>query len=156
MMKKFLLLILICFVQNTFAQTPKTKTDDILTIDEPTDKAYPEGDVPNDDYGVYNTAGIDIKPDFPGGMIEFNKFVEKNFKIPASNPELKGKVYVTFVIEKDGSLSDIRILRDIGFETGREAIRVLKMSPKWSPGKQNNKTVRVLFSAPMYVNSSPK
>lgn len=155
-MKKFLILILICFAQNIFAQTPKTKTDDILTIDDPSDKHYPQGDVPNDDYSVYNTAGIDIKPDFPGGMIEFNKFVEKNFKIPASNPELKGKVYATFVIEKDGSLSDIRILRDIGFETGREAIRVLKISPKWSPGKQNNKTIRVLFSVPMYVNSSPK
>lgn len=153
-MKKFLILFLTCFLQNISAQTP-TKSD-IITLDEPINKTYPEGDVPNNDYNVYNTAGIDIKPDFPGGMIEFNKFVEKNFKIPSNNPELKGKVYVTFVIEKDGSLSDIRILRDIGFETEREAIRVLKMSPKWSPGKHNNKTVRVLFSAPMYVNSSPK
>lgn len=153
-MKKFLMLVLICAAQSIFAQTEKT--DDIITIDEPTDKTYPQGDVPNDDYSIYNTAGIDIKPDFPGGMIEFNKFIEQNFKIPASNPELKGKVYATFVIEKDGSLSDIKILRDIGFETGREAIRVLKTSPKWTPGKKDNKLIRVLFSVPIYVNSSPK
>jgi hypothetical protein len=153
-MKKFLILILICFFQNISAQTPKKS--DIIKLDEPINKTYPEGDVPNDDYNVYNTAGIDIKPEFPGGIIEFDKFIEKNFKIPDSSPELKGKIYAIFVIEKDGSLSDIKILRDIGFETGAEAIRVLKMSPKWKPGKKNNKLIRVLFSVPIFINSIRK
>lgn len=151
-MKKFFILILICSVQSILAQAKKA--NDILTIDEPSNKTYPQGEVPNNDYNLYNTAGLDIKPEFPGGLIEFNKFIEKNFKIPKNG--LKGKIYTTFVIEKDGSLSDIKVLRDIGYETGSEAIRVLQLSPKWKPGKQNNKTVRVLFSAPIYVNSSPK
>ena len=60
---------------------------------------------------------------------------------------------MTFIIEKDGSLSDIKVLRDIGYGTGDEAIRVLKISPKWIPGKQNNKEVRTLYSLPIPVNN---
>ncbi|WP_431242754.1 energy transducer TonB [Flavobacterium sp. P21] len=147
-MKKILILILICTTQNIFSQSKKS--NDILTIDDPTTKNHPQGDIPNDDYTVYNTAGIDVRPEFPGGIIEFNKFIEQNFKIPKDG--LKGKIYTTFVIEKDGSLSGIKVLRDIGYETGSEAIRVLQLSPKWKPGKQNNKLVRVLYSAPLYIN----
>lgn len=147
-MKKFLILILICFVQNTFSQT--TKKDDILTIDEPINTTPPQGTIPNDDYQIYNTAGIEVKPEFPGGLIGFDSFIKRNYKNPTDN--LKGKIYVTFIIEKDGSLSDIKILRDIGYGTGAEAIRVLKTSPKWTPGIQNNKQVRVLYSLPITVN----
>lgn len=153
-MKKFLILILICFVQNIFSQT--TKKDNVLIIDEPTNEIPPQGTIPNEDNNIYNIAGIDIRPEFPGGNIAFDGFIEKNFKIPKDKPELKGKIYVTFIIEKDGSLSGIKVLRDIGYETGAEAIRVLKMSPKWIPGKQNNKLVRILYSMPISVNNFTK
>ncbi|WP_338646478.1 energy transducer TonB [Flavobacterium sp. KS-LB2] len=101
---------------------------------------------------VYNTAGITEKPDFPGGIMEFYKFVGNNFKTP-EQPNLKGKVYITFVIEKDGSLSDIKNIRDIGFGTGEEAIRVLKICPKWIPGKMNGVPVRVMYSLPITIQS---
>ncbi|MDI6047211.1 M56 family metallopeptidase [Flavobacterium yafengii] len=101
---------------------------------------------------VYNTAGITEKPDFPGGIMEFYKFVGNNFKTP-EQPNLKGKVYITFIIEKDGSLSDIKNIRDIGFETGEEAIRVLKICPKWIPGKMNGVPVRVMYSLPITIQS---
>jgi hypothetical protein len=101
---------------------------------------------------VHNTAGITEKPDFPGGIMEFYKFVGNNFKTP-SQPNLKGKVYITFVIEKDGSLSDIKNIRDIGFGTGEEAIRVLKICPKWIPGKMNGVPVRVMYSLPITIQS---
>ncbi|MDR7210780.1 energy transducer TonB [Flavobacterium piscis] len=104
----------------------------------------------NEDNLVYNTAGIEVKPEFPGGQEALNSFIKQNYKNPKEN--LKGKIYATFVIEKDGSLSDIKILRDLDYETGKEAIRVLKLSPKWIPGKQNNKTVRVLYSIPIILN----
>lgn len=147
-MKKYLILILICFVQNIFSQA--TKKDNILTIDGPISTTPPQGTIPNDDYQIYNTAGIEVKPEFPGGLIGFDSFIKRNYKNPTDN--LKGKIYVTFIIEKDGSLSDIKILRDIGYGTGAEAIRVLKTSPKWTPGIQNNKQVRVLYSLPITVN----
>lgn len=101
---------------------------------------------------VYNTAGITEKPDFPGGIMEFYKFVGNNFKTP-SQPNLKGKVYITFIVEKDGSLSDIKNIRDIGFGTGEEAIRVLKICPNWIPGKLNGVPVRVMYSLPITIQS---
>ncbi|RTY99974.1 regulatory sensor-transducer, BlaR1/MecR1 family protein [Flavobacterium sp. RSP49] len=101
---------------------------------------------------VYNTAGITEKPDFPGGISEFYKFVGNNFKTP-EQPNLKGKIYITFIVEKDGSLSDIKNIRDIGFGTGEEAIRVLKICPKWIPGKMNGVPVRVMYSLPITIQS---
>ncbi len=101
---------------------------------------------------VYNTAGITEKPDFPGGIMEFYKFVGNNFKTP-EQPNLKGKVYITFIVEKDGSLSDIKNIRDIGYGTGEEAIRVLKICPNWIPGKLNGVPVRVMYSLPITIQS---
>ncbi|WP_051951477.1 energy transducer TonB [Flavobacterium sp. ASV13] len=167
-MKKFILLVLICFVQNAFSQNTKqqskTKTSTAKSTETPIIKVntrnYSDADLTvddkptyitqKDDNAVYNTAGIEVKPEFPGGYEAMNAFIKQNFKSPEE--DLKGKIYATFIIEKDGSLSDIKILRDLGHETSAEAIRVLKLFPKWSPGKQNDKIVRVLYSIPMIIN----
>ena len=106
-----------------------------------------------DDNQIYNTAGIEVKPEFPGGMDKFYTYVGRNYRAPEEEG-LKGKVYVTFVVEKDGSLTDIKVLRDIGFGTGAEAIRVLKKCPKWNPGVQNGKPVRVLYSLPITIQTA--
>lgn len=94
-----------------------------------------------------------IQPEFQGGMLEFYKFIGTNFKVPA---ELKGsgKVVLSFMVEKDGSLSEFKILKDIGFGTADEVIRVLKLSPKWIPGKENNKAVRVQYSLPVQIENA--
>ncbi len=99
---------------------------------------------------VYNTAGIDVKPDFPGGMDAFYQFIGKNYNCPKVE-RLAGKVYVTFIVEKDGSIDEIKVLRDIGYGTGKEAIRVLELSPKWLPGEQNGQKVRCTFSLPISI-----
>jgi protein TonB len=109
--------------------------------------------VVEEDNAVYNVAGIEVKPDFPGGLQKFYDFVGKNYQTPEEEG-LKGKVYVTFVVEKDGSLTDIKVVRDIGYGTGKEAIRVLSKSPKWSPGEQNGKRVRCTFSLPISIQSA--
>ena len=101
---------------------------------------------------IYNTAGIEVKPDFPGGMGEFYKYFAKNYRTP-NVKKLNGKVYVTFVIESDGSIVDIKVLRDIGYGTGEEAIRVLNNSPKWLPGEQDGKKVRCSFTLPITVDT---
>ena len=106
----------------------------------------------NEDNTVYNTAGIEVKPDFPGGMDKLYNYIAKNYRTPEEEG-LKGKVYVTFVVEKDGSLTDIKVLRDIGYGTGKEAIRVLKATPRWNPGEQNGKKVRCTFSLPISIQS---
>jgi protein TonB len=105
------------------------------------------------DNQIYNTAGIEVKPEFPGGMDKFYSYVGKNYRAPEEEG-LKGKVYVTFVVEKDGSLTDIKVLRDIGYGTGKEAIRVLNKCPRWNPGVQNGKPVRVLYSLPITIQTA--
>ena len=105
---------------------------------------------------VHNTAGITEKPTYPGGIQEFYKFVGQNFNTPKdmTGAKVKGKVYITFVIEKDGSITEIRNIRDFGYGSGEEAIRVMKLSPKWIPGKLNNDNVRVMYSLPITVQNS--
>lgn len=131
-------------------ETIKGDPDAPLTVE-------PVGNGPSqvveEDNNIYNTAGIEVKPDFPGGLEKFYKFVGKNFQVPEEEG-LKGKIFVTFVVEKDGSLTDIKVIRDIGHGTGKEAIRVLKSCPKWNPGEQNGKKVRVLYSLPISIQSA--
>jgi protein TonB len=132
------------------AETIKGDPDAELTV-EPVGNG--PKDVVEEDNEIYNTAGIEVKPDFPGGIEKFYKFVAKNYQTPEEEG-LKGKVFVSFVVEKDGSLTDIKVIRDIGFGTGKEAIRVLKSCPKWTPGEQNGKKVRVLYSLPINIQSA--
>lgn len=91
-------------------------------------------------------------PQYQGGMLEFYKFFSENYKIP-SNFKGNGKIYISFMVETDGSLSEFKILRDLGFGTGEEAIRVLKISPKWIPGKENEKDVRMQFNLPIAIQT---
>ena len=113
----------------------------------------PVVEVIEEDTSVHSLAGIEQKPEFPGGIEKFYAFVGKNYQAPEEEG-LKGKVYVTFVVEKDGSLTDIKVIRDIGYGTGKEAIRVLNKCPKWLPGEQNGKKVRVLYSLPITIQSA--
>lgn len=100
------------------------------------------------DNTVYSTARVEVKPEFPGGIRKFYAFVAKNYKIP-SEGGLEGTVIVVFEVEKDGSLTNIQILKDIGYGTGKEAIRVLKLSPEWKPAELNGKKVRCSYSLPI-------
>jgi hypothetical protein len=104
----------------------------------------------NDSEKIYNS--VETKPDFKGGIKEFYNYVGKNFRVPDVN-KLSGKVIVSFVVEKDGSLTDIKVIRDIGYGTGEEAIRVLKNCPNWIPGYQSGKPVRVLYNLPITIST---
>jgi len=93
-----------------------------------------------------------IEPSFPGGMYNFYAFFQKNFKEPEV-PQLIGKLFLSFVVEKDGSLSDIRAIKDIGFGTGIEAERVMLLSPKWFPGQKDGKIVRVIYTVAIPIQT---
>ncbi len=100
---------------------------------------------------IYSSAGIEKQPEFPGGFKEFGNYVQRHYKYP-NIPFLKGRVFVQFVIEKDGSVGDIKVIRDIGYGTGEEAVRLMKNCPIWSPGIQDGKPVRVRYSLPIAIN----
>jgi beta-lactamase regulating signal transducer with metallopeptidase domain len=91
-------------------------------------------------------------PTFSGGISEFYKFVGKNFKIP-NEFKGKGKIFASFIIEKDGSLTNIEIKKDLGFGTKEETIRVLNLSPKWIPAKVDNEIVRYEYSLPILIDT---
>ena len=101
------------------------------------------------DDAVYSM--VSEQPSFPGGMQEMMKFISENRKYPAEAKakDIHGKIIVAFVVERDGSLSDVKIRRGIGYGCDEEAIRVIKSMPKWTPGKQNGKAVRVSFMLPV-------
>ena len=105
---------------------------------------------------VFNTMNLDKTPEYVGGMNLFYKFVGENFKISEEGikEKVSGKVFITFVIEKNGSLSTFKILRDVGYGTGEEAVRVLKLSPNWKPGEVKGEPVRVQYSLPITVRSN--
>jgi protein TonB len=88
-------------------------------------------------------------------MKKFLEFVGRNYIYPASASRMgvSGRVIIQFVIEKDGKLSDMKILRDIGYGTGEEALRVLSRSPKWNPGIQHGIPVRVSYTLPIALNA---
>ena len=106
------------------------------------------------DYGttVVNTTILDKMPEFPGGMDKFYKYVGNNFEKPEIEDMNTLRVYVSFVIEKDGSMTDIKVNRDPGYGLGREAIRVLKsLRTKWSPGIIDSKPVRTAYNLPIVL-----
>jgi protein TonB len=103
---------------------------------------------------VLNTAELDKMPEFPGGMSKFYTYVGNNFTRPELDAERTLKVYVSFVIEKDGSITDIMVRNDPGYGVGKEAIRVLKsIKTKWSPGILNGKPVRTAYNLPITIKT---
>ncbi|MBR3939375.1 MAG: energy transducer TonB [Bacteroidales bacterium] len=94
---------------------------------------------------------VENSPEFPGGNDSLYAYIGRNIKYPeaAKKEKIQGRVFVTFVIEKDGQVSSAKILRDIGGGCGEEAIRVVKNMPKWKPGTQRGKPVRVQFNLPI-------
>ncbi len=103
------------------------------------------------DQTVYNFVTISNPPTYPGGATKFYEFLGKEMKYPqlAADNDIQGKVLVSFTVEKDGSLSDIKIERKLGYGTDEEAIRVLKISKRWNPGMQNGRPVRVKYNIPI-------
>jgi periplasmic protein TonB len=128
----------------------KIGTVDVKGTEDAPPTVDPVSDVVSDGNEIYSSAGLEVQPEFPGGWPGFGKFIQKNFQYPEGE-EINGKVIVTFVVEKDGSLTDIKVLRDLGYGTGAEAIRVLKRMPKWSPGEQNGRKVRCTYSLPIVL-----
>ncbi|MCB9182864.1 MAG: energy transducer TonB [Flavobacteriales bacterium] len=94
---------------------------------------------------------VEEQPAFPGGVEEMYKYLGKAVKYPemAKDAGISGTVYVTFEVDKEGNIKDVKVLRGIGGGCDEEAIRVVKAMPKWKPGKQRGKPVRVQFNLPI-------
>ncbi|AJA69032.1 Gram-negative bacterial TonB protein C-terminal [Myroides sp. A21] len=95
---------------------------------------------------------VQVRAEYPGGMAAFNKQFISRFRTPDIDSGVKRiQVIVQFIVEIDGSLTDIKVARDPGYGAGKEAVRVLKSMPKWKPAIQNNRSVRSQFTLPITI-----
>ena len=94
---------------------------------------------------------VEVMPQFPGGQIAMLKYIMENIKYPeqAMKEGIQGRVAVRFIVEKDGSISDVKPILSVHPLLNKEAVRVVESMPKWTPGKHNGKPVRVRFNLPV-------
>ncbi len=121
------------------------------TISNTTKQLASDAKLEDEDEVFISVGGIEDTPIFPGGDKAMYEFLAKNLKYPqaAKDSNIQGTVYVQFVVEKDGSIVESKVLRDIGGGCGKEALRVVKLMPKWMPRKQGGKRVRSEFTLPI-------
>ncbi len=138
-MKKILFtLIALIFILSAKAQTPQPDVSEL-------DKA---------DSATTNGRVNEKPPSFPGGLDAFGRFLSKNIYYPRNDREhnIQGRVLVSFIVEKDGTLTDFKVAHSVSYRIDEEALRVMKKSPKWLPGMQNGQPVRVLYIVPISFN----
>ncbi|MCZ4245888.1 energy transducer TonB [Pedobacter punctiformis] len=97
---------------------------------------------------VYDFVSVDKQPSYPGGIKQFYQYLGQNIKYPeiAKKNKTEGKVFLAFIVEKDGSLSNIQVMRSLSKETDAEAVRVFKASPKWNAALVKGQPVRVKYN----------
>lgn len=102
------------------------------------------------DTTIYSTVEINAK--YPGGEKVMNQFIKTkmNYK-KLYDIDVQGKIFIQFVVEKDGNLSNIKIIRSLDPSCDKEAIRIVKLMPKWKPGKLKNKKVRTIIEIPITI-----
>jgi protein TonB len=120
-----------------------------IRVDEPVGNA--DVQAVTEDTGNQVFTAVEVEPVPKGGLEAFYKFLGDKIKYPSAAKEAgtQGRVILQFVVEKDGSLTDIKVMREPGNGLGDEATRVLKLAPKWTPGIQNGKPVRVQYTIPV-------
>lgn len=106
---------------------------------------------PVEDHGLNDVRIVEALPEFPGGMVEFMKWLTKNLRYPtyAHQQRIEGKVVVSFIVNTDGSIAEVKLARSVDPLLDREALRVIRMMPKWKPGIQNNQPCRTMFAVPV-------
>jgi protein TonB len=94
---------------------------------------------------------VENQPEFPGGNTAMMKFLSDNIKYPVIAQEngIQGRVICNFVVERDGSITDVQVVRGVDLSLDREAVRVIQQMPRWKPGKQRGQAVRVRFTLPV-------
>jgi protein TonB len=132
------------------AKTIKGDPNAEIVINTPVGEGPINQKVTEDENQIFQN--VEVLPTYPGGLEAFGKFLGKNLRYPpvARDADIQGRVYCQFVVEKDGSLTDIKVVRGIGGGCDEEAKRVLKTSPKWNPGIQNGRAVRVSYTIPIF------
>jgi TonB family protein len=142
-MRLLLILSAICISTAAKAQTADTTIKNVRLISA--DSLAKKMKQP----GVFTA--FEHPPQFPGGNQEFAKYLISNLRYPQDSyrKKIQGRVILLMIVEKDGTIDEVSVLKGVAEDIDREAIRVLTNSPKWLPGVQNGKTVRVKYAVPI-------
>ena len=119
---------------------------EVLKLKEAVAQPEPKPEVENKVFDV-----VEQMPSFPGGNAALMEYLQQNVKYPVVAQEngVQGRVVVSFVVEKDGSITDVKVVRSVDPSLDKEAARVVKSMPRWIPGKQNGSAVRVKYNVPV-------
>ena len=119
---------------------------EVLKLKEAVAQPEPKPEVENKVFDV-----VEQMPSFPGGNSALMEYLQQNVKYPVVAQEngVQGRVVVSFVVEKDGSIADVKVVRSVDPSLDKEAARVVKSMPRWIPGKQNGSAVRVKYNVPV-------
>ena len=128
-MKKIILILVIFYSINNLSQSVEKKEDN----------------------NIYSMTGINLKPEYPEGLTKLNLFIKESHAKEGFKVKDKRKKYAVFVVEKDGSLSDIKILNSSDSNETNFFIQKLETLPKWIPGKHKGKLVRVHYTVPLLI-----
>ena len=144
-------------IKNNEVKTNSTSAQEVNEPKYGDDKVYDNVEelINELQYGdVYSV--VEEMPEYPGGMNELAKYLSENIKYPEEAKEIGigGRVFISFIVEKDGSVNEVSVIRSVDPLVDNEAVRVVKTMPKWKPGKQNGKIVRVSYILP--INFQPK
>lgn len=137
-------------VRDEVIQTIEPDSTDVLEPAASVEVSAPATEVPAENK-VYEASALDVKPEFSGGQKELIKYVSNNIKYPlaARQANIQGKVYISFIVDKDGSVKDAKVRQGIGAGCDEEALRIVKGSPKWKPGVLNGSPVRTNMVLPI-------
>lgn len=169
-MKKLLFSSLIAMLMLGSCQNEAKKEDaDSTTIDSsatPPPPPSPDSDTTaidsnstaqeTGDTEVFNFQSMTNPPTYPGGMDSFYKQIASNLSYPkeAAEKKIEGSVLMSFIVEKDGTVSEVKVTRKLGFGLDEEAIKAVKTSKKWNPGTQDGRPVRVKYNIPVKFSLS--
>ncbi|EHQ26210.1 energy transducer TonB [Mucilaginibacter paludis] len=130
---------------------PVSNTDQPLLITSAAKPTEPSNSTLQQQIDVLDNDEVAIKPVLPGGAQQWSKFLESNLRYPAEAKKnrISGKVWMSFIVERDGHVSNVLVERGAGYGFDEEALRVLKLSPVWIPGNHNGQTVRVKYVLPI-------
>ena len=144
-MKIFIIFLsLFCFISlNAQSETVPKKVCELVDVNNVSNNI------------IYDSTVLEVKPEFVGGNVAMQSFIKANFKTSANfKKNVATKIIVMFIVEKDGSLTDIKVIKDAGFGTANEAIRVLKLMPQWLSGNQNGVKVRCKIALPITIDGT--
>jgi TonB family protein len=145
--------LLFCCVITANAQTQKVEAPDLnkIEVNGLSDSSKVKNVTTLDFQITEEKNAADIDPNFPGGIINFYKYLSQNIHYPkrAIKDHIQGEVYLSFVVGKEGHVTNVKVVRGVSAELDAEAVRVIKNSPDWNPGTQNNRHVSVLWHVPI-------